>query len=139
MKPTIITPQIYLMGRDKDFPLDMLQARNMADFLSRANFLFATICPTINYWPVLTSGYRPPPINKSIAGAKMSTHTVCAGGDFLDDSQGIIGQYLFKNQSILIDCGLYLEHPDYTISAKTGSRWVHLDTKPRNNRVFIPY
>jgi len=115
------------MDRDKDFPLDMRQAINMADLLSRINHLIASL--KIN--TRVTSGYRPSAINKKIGGAKMSTHTVCAGIDLLD-TQGEIGKMLKANVKILEEYGLYLENPDYT------KGWVHLDTKTRKNRIFIP-
>jgi uncharacterized protein YcbK (DUF882 family) len=123
----MITPKEYLMGRDKDFPLDMRQAINMADLLSRVNHLIATFKISTR----VTSGYRPSAINKNIGGAKMSTHTVCAGIDLLD-TQGEIGKMLKSNVKILEEYGLYLESPDHT------KGWIHLDTKARKNRIFIP-
>jgi hypothetical protein len=123
----MITPEEYLMGRDKDFPLDMRQAINMADLLSRVNHLIASL--KIN--TRVSSGYRPSSINKKIGGAKMSTHTVCAGVD-LYDSKGEIGSLLKSNVKILEEYGLYLENPEHT------KGWVHLDTKTRKNRIFIP-
>jgi hypothetical protein len=123
----MITPKEYLMDRDKDFPLDMRQAMNMADLLSRINHLIAALKISTR----VTSGYRPSAINKKIGGAKMSTHTVCAGIDLLD-TQGDIGKMLKANVKILEEYGLYLENPDYT------KGWVHLDTKTRKNRIFIP-
>lgn len=123
----MITVNEYLMGRDKDFPLDILMLRNMAELLSRVNHMVATL----QWDPRVTSGYRPSAINKTIGGAKMSTHTVCAGID-LADPDGKWGSYLRKNPSILEKYDLYLEHPDHT------KGWVHLDTRKRRNRIFIP-
>lgn len=123
----MITPKEYLMGRDKEFPLDMLQATNMADLLSRINHLIATLKISTR----VSSGYRPSSINKKIGGAKMSTHTVCAGVD-LYDPHGEIGKMLRSNTKILEEYGLFLENPDFT------KGWVHLDTKTRKNRIFNP-
>jgi hypothetical protein len=128
----MITVEEYLMGRDKDFPLDMLQARNMADLLSRVNHLLASIKRTAK----VSSGYRPSSINKSIGGAKMSTHTLCAGID-LHDHDRSLGKLLQSNPKLLEDHGLWLEHPNYTVN-KNGYGWVHLDIKKRKNRIFIP-
>lgn len=121
----MITLDEYLMGRDKDFPLDMLQARNAADLLARINWLLGHL----NIEAKVSSGYRPSAINKKIGGSKMSTHTVCAGIDLVGND---LAKLLFKRQDLLEKCGLYLEHPDYTPT------WAHLDTKKRKNRVFIP-
>lgn len=123
----MVTVEEYLMGRDKDFPLDIQQARNMADLLARVNYLFAIL--KIN--ARVSSGYRPSAINKTIGGAKMSTHTVCAGIDVFDHD-GSIGKTLRTNVKLLEEVGLWLESPDYT------KGWVHLDTRKRKNRVFIP-
>lgn len=123
----MILPDEYLMGRDKDFPLDMRQAVNMADLLARINHLFSAL----KIDPRVSSGYRPSSINKAIGGAKMSTHTVCAGVD-VHDYDGKIGSTLRKNQKILEEYGLFLENPDFT------KGWVHLDTKQRKNRTFNP-
>ena len=81
----MISVEEYLMGRDKEFPLDMLQARNMADLLSRVNWLFGKL----NIKSKVSSGYRPSAINKKIGGAKMSTHTLCAGIDIVDSNKHI--------------------------------------------------
>ena len=123
----MITPKEYLMGRDAEFPLDMLQARNMAELLSRVNWLLAKL----DIDAKVTSGYRPSAINKKIGGAKMSTHTVCAGVD-LADSHGEIAKKLLENLNLLETVGLWIESPAHT------KGWVHLDMKERKNRVFIP-
>jgi hypothetical protein len=123
----MITVTDYLMGRDKQDPLDVLQLRNMAELLSRVNHLLASL----NFDPKISSGYRPPRINKSVGGAKMSTHTVCAGIDLIDP-ENKIGKFLKKNPLILNKYDLYLENPDHTPG------WMHLDIKQRKNRIFNP-
>lgn len=123
----MISVKEYLMGRDAEFPLDMLQARNMAELLSRVNWLLAKL----EIETKVTSGYRPSAINKKIGGAKMSTHTVCAGID-LADSSGLIAKKFLDNLDLLEKVGLWLESPTYT------KGWTHLDMRERKNRVFIP-
>lgn len=121
----MITIEEYLMGRDKEYPLDMLQARNAADLLSRVNWLLGHLQIEAR----VSSGYRPGHHNKRVGGSKMSTHTMCAGIDLVGND---LAKLLFKRQDLLEKCDLYLEHPDYT---KT---WTHIDLKKRKNRVFIP-
>jgi len=123
----MITPEQYLMGRDKTYPLDMQQARNMANLLARVNFLLATL----KIQTTVSSGYRPSAINKTIGGAKLSTHTVCAGID-LYDHDGSIAKLLKSKQDILEFVGLWMEEPSFT------KGWLHLDTKQRKNRIFNP-
>jgi uncharacterized protein YcbK (DUF882 family) len=115
------------MGRDKDHPLNMQQARNMAGLLSRVNWLFGTL----ELYPKVSSGYRPAAINTSVGGAKMSTHMVCAGID-LHDPDGMLAAKMIDHLDLLEQCGLWLENPSYT------KKWIHLDIKQRKNRVFIP-
>lgn len=124
-KSPFISPTEYLMGRDKDYPLDMLQARNMAELLARVNWLLATLGRNDE----LSSGYRPGHYNKTIGGAKMSTHTLCAGVDLKGQSLGL---YLKANPGLLDLCGLWLEEPSATPT------WTHLDIKSRKNRIFHP-
>jgi hypothetical protein len=101
------------------------QALNAADLLSSVNWLLGHL----QIDAVVSSGYRPSAINKTVGGAKMSTHTVCAGVDLVGND---LAKLLFKRQDLLEKCGLYLEHPDHT------PKWTHLDLKKRKNRVFIP-
>jgi hypothetical protein len=132
----MITLEEYLMGRDKEFPLDMLQARNAANLLGRVNYLFGRL----NLSAPVSSGYRPSAINKTIGGAKLSTHTVCAGIDILDKF-GKIGILLSKRTDLLEQCGLWLENPNYTVKIDANGNkvhWVHLDIKERKNRIFNP-
>lgn len=132
----MITLKDYLMERDKDFPLDMQQARNAADLLSRVNYLFGRL----NLKATVSSGYRPSSINKTIGGAKLSTHTVCAGIDLIDPF-GKIGILLTKRTDLLQEIGLWLENPLYTIKHNqddSKTHWVHLDIKERKNRIFNP-
>lgn len=123
----MITLKEYLMGRDKDFPLDMLQAQNAADLLSRVNWLFGSL----EIHAKVSSGYRPSAINKKIGGAKMSTHTVCSGID-LHDPDGMLAAKMLDHLDLLEECGLWLENPRFT------EKWVHLDIKQRKNRIFNP-
>ena len=123
----MITVKEYLMGRDKNYPLDMLQAYNMADLLVRVNCLFKTLGVS----PRVSSGYRPSAINKTIGGAKMSTHTICKGIDLIDPDKEL-ATLIKANLKLLEEYGLWLENPDFT------KNWVHLDTKERKNRIFNP-
>jgi uncharacterized protein YcbK (DUF882 family) len=123
----MISVNEYLMNRDKEFPLDMLQARNMAELLSRVNYLFGKL----DLHAIVSSGYRPASINKKIGGAKMSTHTVCAGID-LSDPDGRLANAMKNNQQLLKELGLCLENPEHT------KGWIHLDIKKRTSTIFNP-
>lgn len=131
----MITLKEYLMGREKEFPLDMQQAQNAADLLARVNYLFGRL----NLHAKVSSGYRPCAINKTIGGAKLSTHTVCKGIDFVD-VYGKIAILLLKRLDLLEECGLWIENPQYTTKEIDGKMvyWIHLDSKERKNRVFNP-
>jgi hypothetical protein len=123
----------YLMGRDKEFPLDIQQARNMAELLSRVNWLFGTL----ELHATVSSGYRPSAINKRVNGAKNSAHMTCEAID-LKDPGGLLSEKMLDHLDILEKCGLYLENPKYTI--KNGVQWTHLQSRaPKSgSRVFNP-
>ena len=121
----LILPTEYLMGRDKDHPLTMAQAYNMADLLARVNWLISKVGGEY----LVTSGYRPAAINAAVGGARLSAHTTCQAVDLAGNE---LARELQKNTQLLEECGLYLEHPDYT------ARWSHLQARPTKNRVFRP-
>lgn len=127
----MITVEEYLMGRDKDYPLDMLQARNMATLLSRVNWLLGTL----GIKAKVSSGYRPSAINSSVKGAKSSAHLSCEAVDLVGVD---FARELHRNPLLLEEADLYLEHPDYTTGKST--RWSHLQIRKTKsgNRVFIP-
>lgn len=123
----MIAPKEYLMNRDKNDPINLEQAINMADLLSRVNYLLAFL----GFSRRVTSGYRPLSINKKVGGATRSTHLDCKGIDIEDRDQEL-KKAILNNIKMLDDLDLFLESPEHT---KT---WVHLDTKKRSNRIFIP-
>lgn len=123
----MITIKEFLMGREIDNPIDKTQSFNMADLLLRVNYLLGRL----NISTKVTSGYRPPNINASVGGAKKSLHMACSAVDLLD-KDGSLAKLLMNNLKLLEEAGLWLESPEHT------KGWVHLDTKPRKNRVFIP-
>ena len=113
------------MGRDKDHPLTMAQAYNMADLLARVNWLISKVGGEY----LVSSGYRPAKINAAAGGAKLSAHMTCQAIDLVGNELAI---ELQKNTQLLEECGLYLEHPDHTPT------WTHCQTRPTRNRVFLP-
>ena len=132
----MITAEQYLMGRDKAYPLTVELASNMADLLSRVNFLFGRL----NISGSVSSGYRPAEINKMVHGAAVgSQHTLCKAID-VTDQFGKMGILLTARHSLLVSCGLWMENPNYTKKTVNGIyvHWLHLDTKERKNRIFNP-
>lgn len=75
-------------------------------------------------------GFRP---QSCPMGAKYSSHKLGLAVD-LYDPDGAIDDWCMENQDKLKECGLYLEHPDATIS------WCHVSKKaPKSGkRVFYP-
>lgn len=126
----MITRAEVLMGRDTLYPLTPELENNLAILLFALNrFRKAYGKPLI-----VSSGYRPPEINKGVAGAaKRSNHMLCLACDF-KDADGSLAKFCLDNLELLKELGLYLEHP----SATKG--WVHLQAvAPKSgNRVFYP-
>lgn len=125
----MITREEYLKGRDKDFPLSLVQLENMRELLCRMN----TLRRYYGQPMIVSSGYRPAAINAAKGGAKQSRHITCQAIDILDKG-GSFAEWCIKNIDKLELCGLWLEHPAHTPG------WVHLQSTPpkSGNRIFNP-
>lgn len=128
-----LTLEAYLMGRDKayadEFNIELKS--NAIDLIKRVNNLLNALqidCPAV------TSGWRPLAVNLRSGGAKRSLHMVCKAVD-LEDKDGSLKSAVLKHPDLLLEFGLWMEHPDSTLS------WCHLDTGLRSHRpirVFKP-
>lgn len=123
----MIAASEILMGRHKSDPLTEEQWLNLCDLLVRVNAL------RMHYGQpmVVSSGYRPPSINKKVGGAPNSAHVQCQAVDF-KDPEGDLKRYLLANQYLLVKYGLFMEDPNFTLG------WVHLQTRSVKSRVFKP-
>jgi len=82
----------------------------------------------------VASGWRPAAYNASVPNAaKKSKHITCQAID-LRDPDGSIDAWCTANTHILVEIGLWLEHPDATPG------WCHVQTIPpkSGNRIFRP-
>lgn len=129
MSFTSITPDQYLMERDKISPLSQTQEQNMNNLLKAVNNLLKNYNQPIK----ISSGYRPPQINQSVGGARQSAHTTCEAVD-LADPNGYLCNWILNNIHLLKQFGLYMENPMFT------KGWVHLQIRPTRsgNIVFLP-
>ena len=82
----------------------------------------------------VTSGWRPPAVNRRVKGAATGSNHQKALAVDLSDPNGDLDKWCLKNLSVLHDCGLWLEHPGWT------DGWCHLQiVAPRSGaRVFVP-
>lgn len=126
--PEYVTQKEFLMGRDVEYPLNGEFEENMEELLIKINLLRHQYKKPF----IVSSGYRPGKYNKSAGGSKASAHLSCQAID-LKDPKKHIKKWLLDNIPLLESLGLYMEHPDYTPT------WVHLQTRPTKNRIFIPY
>jgi Peptidase M15 len=131
----------FYMGRDKTHALILgsdLRA-NAARTVEAANKLLtlakgAGVQIKPGQWGMVRSGWRPPDINGTTAGAsKTSLHMQCLAID-LEDVDGSLDKWCFANQNVLRDLALWLEDPSATPT------WCHVQLKPpgSGNRVFRP-
>lgn len=133
----MITLEQYLMGRHLLYPKEYNKTLelNAKGLLVMVNDFFYQL----GIDPELSSGFRPPSVNKNVKGAaKGSKHTTCQAIDIKDPGQKIAKLICgddFKDHVLLEEFNLYMEHPSYT---KT---WVHLQNVPTKSgkRIFIPY
>ena len=127
----MVTRDEVLKGRDRDYPLDAKLEQNLNQLLDAVNKLRKVYGKPF----IITSGYRPGHYNKSARGAKKSAHMSCQAVD-IRDTDGEIAKWCLSNLKLLEEAGLYMESPIYTQTP--AARWLHLQTRPTKNRVFIP-
>lgn len=122
------------MGRDKQFPADYTQ--EVSDNIDKLLIPLNKFRELYNHPMVVSSGWRPPSINKKIGGASHSNHCIGLACDF-KDSDGSLAKFALEldKQGKLKELGLWLENPEKT------KGWVHLDIKNRGDRksnIFNP-
>jgi hypothetical protein len=137
-----ITLAQYWMGRDTAYALalDVATRRNAVRTVAVANALLeraaAAGVPLVlnRAGSLVASGWRPPIVNAATPGASATSLHIVGEAVDLFDPKGAIDAWLMADLRPLIDLGLWLEHPDYTL------RWCHLQTRPpgSGNRVFRP-
>lgn len=98
---------------------------------------------------VVTSGVRDEERQRDIdtlAGRTPRLASRHIAGDATDfaDPDGALGQFCLDNEGLLVQCGLYLEDPHYTVTFDDNGapiRWTHLQSFPPRSarRVFVPY
>jgi len=115
------------MGREKEYPLTPELEANLSRLLIAVNKLAEKYGRDM----AVSSGYRPGHYNVKAGGSRRSAHLTCEAVDFLDSGRQLT-EWILANPAVLQECGLWMEHPDHTPT------WVHLDTRPRNNRIFHP-
>lgn len=112
----------------KESEIDLVTKRNLEDLILKVN----------------TLGYEPPMLAssclRSLADQKRinpsamgSSHLYGCAVD-ISDPKGELKAWCLAHESKLVECGLWMEHPDYT------ETWCHLSTlRPKSgNRFFIP-
>ncbi len=112
---------------------------NAQDLLSRVNVLLSRVAeiePGVEaaQSPHINSGWRPASYNAKVFGsAKNSLHITGQAID-IADPDGELDEFLFDNPHLLVEAGLWAEHPSAT------RRWSHLQNQaPRSgNRFFFP-
>jgi hypothetical protein len=140
-----ITLADYLMGRDALYPEDFtLEVKaNAEKTVKLVNSLLAVMEAegmTFEAHPVsqslITSGWRPPQINRQVKGAAPKSKHMTGEAVDLYDPEGDIDNFLMSGQGqrVLASLGLYIEHPSATKS------WSHIQIVPPKSgaRVFYP-
>lgn len=125
----MITRKEYLMGRDLETPLTPKQEDNLLKMLGAINMFRCVYGKPM----IVTSGYRPPRVNKAIGGAKNSKHMTCEAVDISDRNREL-AVFCLNNLDVLIACGLWIENPEKTPG------WVHFQCVPprSGNLIFNP-
>lgn len=129
----MITIETYMMGRDTLYPDEYKSEyrANARALLEKVNALLAEL--GINN-ERMTSGYRPPSVNRKYSRARLSHHTTGNAVDIADPNRSL-ARTLLRNPKFLEQHALYLEDPAYS------KGWIHLqDIAPKSGRrIFIPH
>lgn len=112
----------------KESEVDLVTKRNLQDLIDKVNALGYT--PSMRATSCLRSLEDQKRINPSAMG---SSHLYGCAID-IADADGKLKAWLLKNQSKLVELGLWMEHPDYC------KGWCHLQTykTKSGNRFFRP-
>lgn len=112
----------------KESEIDIVTKRNLEDLIRKVNALGYQ--PPMRASSCLRSIKDQQRINPKAMG---SSHLYGAAVD-IADADGKLKAWLKANPNKLVECGLWMEHPDYTKS------WCHLSSQmPKSGkRVFIP-
>lgn len=124
-----ITMTEYLDGRDLTAPLTRSMTENMCKLLVAVNILRDRYGKPL----IVSSGYRPPEVNKAAGGKPNSAHMTCEAID-IADVHGELKMWILANHLILEELDIYLE--DFAACPT----WVHIQVrKPASgNRIFKP-
>lgn len=104
---------------------------NAADLAERVTKLLNHLGLTAQ----VSSGFRTTSANTSANGAKKSAHMLGMAVD-LSDPRSAIGDAIMKDLGVLERFDLYMESLTHTRTK--NAQWVHLQSRPTKNRIFIP-
>jgi Peptidase M15 len=128
----MITKEEVLMGRDKLFPNDYNEniSDNIDFLLEKVNVIRAMYNKPLK----VSSGFRPPSVNKMTKGAAPNSAHCTGEAVDLQDLDGSFRDWCLQNLKAFKDEGLYIEDFRYT------KGWVHITCrKPQSGkRIFIP-
>ncbi len=80
---------------------------------------------------ICSSGYRTKEHNADVGGRPYSAHLTCEAADF-EDPKHELRNFCLEHLILLETIGLWMEDPSYTLD------WIHLQSRPAHQRVFIP-
>lgn len=139
----MITLADYWMGRDRSHALQLgtdiranarrtIELSNMLLVLAKGAGVRIEESPRTK--TIVTSGWRPVDVNATTPGAAPKSHHIWAKAIDLYDPDGEIDNWIYANDSVLSDLGLWSEHPAST------KGWCHIQTVPPRSgrRIFYP-
>lgn len=140
----MITLADYWMGRDITHAAELTEGirANAGDLVERVNWLLSQaaadgVYPALDATTrtIVASGWRPRGINAATSNAGASSkHLTGNGGDLRDQADRSFARWCLRNESALVEIGLWMEDPRWTPS------WVHLQRLPPGSgkRIYVP-
>ncbi len=121
----MITKEMLLMGREKEYPLNAGQLVNLIKLQEMINNV-----ENLYGFPLkISSGYRPGRFNVAAGGSKASAHLTCEAVD-IQDTKGVFKAWCLKNIQVLTKMGVFMEDPTKTPT------WCHLQTRKTKGNPF---
>lgn len=121
----------YFKGHP-DPPRDVQE--NAVELLNRVNACLAEIPLPEARNPRVTSGWRPADYNRTVPNAAPNSKHITGQAIDIADPDGVLDEWLFDRQGLLIRHSLWMENP----AATKG--WLHCQSVPPRSgkRIFYP-
>ena len=141
----MITINDYWMGRDTKYHDDLTLEimGNAHETVEKVNQLLSIYeAETGKVVDQVNSGWRPKTVNDTTANSASKSKHLTAQACDLYDPYGDLDKWCLKHLDVLVEIGLWMEHPGWTAGHGVNTGWCHLQIVPPMStprvRVYVP-